>query len=254
MVFLVLFFFSGACGLTYEVVWMRMLTLVFGATAFATSTILASFFAGLALGSFHFGRVIDKGRDPLKVYAYLEAGIAVFAFLMPLLFAGLDNLYVGLSHVFDLGFFQLTLFRFALSFLVLLVPATLMGGTLPVITKFFVQRQERLGWNVGQLYSTNTFGGVAGTLSAGFFFILIMGVKESAYLAGLVNFLIAGTALALAWRLGIRRLGESHPKRAMREPEERRGEAFSSKGLWRCFGRGFWSSSWIIVPTHLPQS
>ena len=46
-----LFFLSGACGLVYEVVWMRMLTLVFGATAFATSTILASFFAGLALGS-----------------------------------------------------------------------------------------------------------------------------------------------------------------------------------------------------------
>ena len=49
---LALFFLSGACGLVYEVVWMRMLTLVFGATAFATSTILASFFAGLALADF----------------------------------------------------------------------------------------------------------------------------------------------------------------------------------------------------------
>jgi len=65
---LLLFFFSGACGLVYEVVWMRMLTLVFGATAFATSTILASFFAGLALGSFSFGRVIDRGGNPLKIW------------------------------------------------------------------------------------------------------------------------------------------------------------------------------------------
>ena len=62
---------------------MRMLTLVFGATAFATGTILASFMAGLALGSFYFGRVIDRGGNALKVYALLEAGIGVFAFLMP---------------------------------------------------------------------------------------------------------------------------------------------------------------------------
>src|SRR3990172_1537503 len=55
-IILALFFLSGACGLVYEVVWMRMLTLVFGATAFATAAILSTFFAGLALGSFHFGK------------------------------------------------------------------------------------------------------------------------------------------------------------------------------------------------------
>jgi len=85
---LLLFFLSGATGLVYEVVWMRMLTLVFGATAYATSTILASFFTGLALGSLYFGRLVDRGRNPLTVYALLELGIGVFAFLMPLLFAG----------------------------------------------------------------------------------------------------------------------------------------------------------------------
>src|SRR5512138_1017583 len=77
---LTLFFISGACGLVYEVVWMRLLTLVFGATTFATSTVLASFFAGLALGSFLFGRLIDRGHQPLRVYAFLEAGVGVFAF------------------------------------------------------------------------------------------------------------------------------------------------------------------------------
>ena len=191
----VLFFLSGACGLVYEVVWMRMLTLVFGATAFATSTILASFFAGLALGSFLFGRVIDRGGNPLKTYALLEVGIGIFAFLMPLLFAGLDGTYVHISRQWDIGFYLLTAVRFALSFLVLLIPATLMGGTLPVILKYFVRRRDRLGWNVGFLYAVNTFGAVVGTVSAGFFLILLLGTREAAYLAGAVHLLIAHSGL-----------------------------------------------------------
>lgn len=193
----VLFFLSGACGLVYEVVWMRMLTLVFGATAFATSTILASFFAGLALGSFAFGRLIDRGRNPLLVYALLEAGIAVFAFLMPVIFAGLGEVYVAISHRFGVDYYQLSLLRFVLSFLVLVVPATFMGGTLPVIVKFFATRRDTLGWNVGHLYGTNTSGAVVGALLAGFFLILMLGVKEAAYAAGVANLLIAVVAFGL---------------------------------------------------------
>ncbi len=199
---LALFFLSGACGLVYEVVWMRMLTLVFGATAFATSTILASFFAGLALGSFLFGRLIDRGWQPLKVYAFLEAGVGAFAFLMPLLLAGLDDVYVALDRRYDLAFAQLTLLRFSFSFLVLLVPATFMGGTLPVLVKFFARRRENFGWNVAQLYAVNTFGAVVGTLSAAFFLILLLGLREATWLAGALNLLIAAAALALSRRPG----------------------------------------------------
>lgn len=194
---LTLFFLSGACGLVYEVVWMRMLTLVFGATAFATSTILASFFSGLALGSFSFGRIIDRGGNPLKIYAILEAGVGIFAFLMPWFFAGLEEVYIQAYRQFDLGFGALSFLRFVLSFLVLLIPATLMGGTLPVMVKYFVRRKERLGWNVGALYALNTFGAVVGTVSAGYFLILYLGVREAAYLAGTVNLVIA----ALVWVL-----------------------------------------------------
>ncbi len=200
---LLLFFLSGACGLVYEVVWMRMLTLVFGATAFATSTILASFFAGLALGSFSFGRIIDRGGEPLKVYALLEGGIGVFAFLMPLFLAGLNETFVFISREWDFGFYALSLIRFALSFLVLLIPATLMGGTLPVILKYFVRKRESLGWNVGSLYAVNTFGAVVGTVSAGFFLILLLGVREAAYLAGGVNLMIAAVMFLLYRRLSV---------------------------------------------------
>ncbi len=195
---LALFFLSGACGLVYEVVWMRLLTLVFGATAFATSTVLASFFAGLALGSFLFGRLIDRGHQPLRVYAFLEAGVGVFAFLMPLILAGLDVAYVSLHRRYDLSFASLTLLRFSGSFLVLLVPATFMGATFPVLFKYLARRREQLGLDVALLYGVNTLGAVVGTLTTGFFLILLLGLREAAWLAGTLNLLIASAAWALS--------------------------------------------------------
>lgn len=212
---LLLFFLSGACALTYEVVWMRMLTLVFGATTFATSTILASFFAGLALGGAYFGRVIDRGRHPLLVYAALEAGIGLCAFLMPWVFEGLTVVYIEVARLFGIGYYGLSLTRFAFSFLALMVPATLMGGTLPVMVKFFATDRERLGQRVAWLYSTNTLGAVVGAIAAGFFLILWMGVRETAYAAGVVNLLIAGVIFA------IYRRSAGHPEAAQsRGPAE----------------------------------
>src|SRR4051794_14385489 len=73
----VLFFTSGISGLMYEVVWVRMLTRVLGSTVYATSTVLAAFMAGLALGSWLCGRWIDGAARPLRWYALLELGIGV---------------------------------------------------------------------------------------------------------------------------------------------------------------------------------
>jgi spermidine synthase len=197
---LVLFFLSGACGLVYEVVWMRELTLVFGATAFATSTILASFFTGLALGSLTFGRIADRHPDPLRIYAWLEAGVGVFAFAMPLLLAGLSDVYVEIARRWSIGYYAINGVRFTLSFLVLLVPATLMGGTLPVVVKLFARDPGRLGRDIGRLYAVNTFGAVVGTFLAGFLSILLLGVRETAWVAGGVNLVVAAIVWALARR------------------------------------------------------
>ena len=195
---LVLFFLSGATGLVYEVVWHRMLVLVFGSTAFATATILASFMSGLALGSFCFGRLADRYREPLKVYAYLEAGIGVFALLFPVILSGVTAAYVGIYQQFDATFYLFSLLRFILSFLILVIPSFLMGGTLPVLSKLFVREFGRLGSGIGSLYGTNTLGAVVGTFSAGFFFIILFGAKETTYIAAAVNILVAAAAFFLS--------------------------------------------------------
>ena len=195
---LVLFFLSGATGLVYEVVWHKMLVLVFGSTAFATATILASFMSGLALGSFCFGRLADRYREPLKVYAYLEAGIGVFALLFPVILSAVTTVYVGVYRHLDATFYLFSLLRFILSFLILVIPAFLMGGTLPVLGKLFVREFGRLGSGIGSLYGTNTLGAVVGTFSAGFFLIILLGAKESTYVAAAVNILVAGAAFGLS--------------------------------------------------------
>src|SRR6266511_3013406 len=91
------FFLSGATGLIYEVLWARMLGLVFGATTLAVSTVLAAFMGGLALGSALAGRSGSSVRRPVRAYGLLEIGIALYALAVPFLFSLVDNLFALIS-------------------------------------------------------------------------------------------------------------------------------------------------------------
>src|SRR5262245_44597075 len=162
IVVLALFFLSGVCGLVYEVVWARELTRVLGVTVHATATVLAAYMAGLALGSFAFGRRIDRARNPVRIYAWLELAIGVCALAIPFAFAGARALFAEIGDRFGERFFLLSLFRSGIALCVLLVPTFLMGGTLPAIARYLVERRESVGWNVALRYALNTRGrGVA---------------------------------------------------------------------------------------------
>ncbi len=193
------FFFSGAAGLVYEIVWVRMLGLVFGHTVFAITTVLAAFMAGLALGASLFGRLIDRQGRPLQVYGLLEVAIGLYALLIPLLFALAQTLYVWLYRSLGFSLVALTAAQFILAFLILLLPTTLMGGTLPVLSKFFVREVEGLGRKVADLYALNTFGAVVGSAAAGFVLLPAIGVKITTILAAAINLGI-GTLSVMADR------------------------------------------------------
>lgn len=197
-----IFIFSGASGLIYQVIWMRQLTLIFGSTVFATSTVLTAFMAGLALGSFYFGRKIDESdQSPLRIYALLEAGIGAFCLVWPLILSVLGALYVLIHRNVTSEFYTLSLIRFLLTFAVILIPSTLMGGTLPVLTRFFVKRLEQLGTNIGVLYALNTFGAVIGTVAAGFFLLEAFGIRWTLGIGIAINFAVAAIALVLTQRV-----------------------------------------------------
>src|SRR5437763_8202935 len=91
-----LFFLSGASALIYELVWQRLLNLLFGVSTLSVSAVLAAFMGGLALGGLLFGRLADRTRRPLRLYAWLEAGSALAGLLVPPGFALVRAAYPAL--------------------------------------------------------------------------------------------------------------------------------------------------------------
>jgi spermidine synthase len=201
----VCFFFSGATGLIYEVLWTRLLGLVFGHTVFAITTVLSAFMAGLGLGSYLFGKIADRHAHPLRLYGTLEAGIGVYALLTPVLLSKAEAFYIPLYRSLELSFFAFSVAQFLLIFLILLVPTTLMGATLPVLSRFFVHDIAALGGQVGRLYAFNTFGAVLGTYLAGFHMIPTLGIRISLLLAAVGNIGIG--ALAVVFDRHLSQLG-----------------------------------------------
>ncbi len=200
---LLIFFLSGASGLIYQVVWNRGLVLVFGSTTHATSTVLAAFMGGLAAGSLLVGRRGDRFGEPLRVYALLEAAIAVLSVAVLLVIPWLVPLYRLVSSGGDVPLSLLTGVRFALACLVLLPPTALMGATLPILSAHLERKGGRQGESAagsgaGSLYAANTIGAVAGTALAGFALLPALGMMRSALVAAAANLAACVAALRLS--------------------------------------------------------
>ncbi|HLN97747.1 MAG TPA: fused MFS/spermidine synthase [Pyrinomonadaceae bacterium] len=193
------FFLSGATGLIYEVLWARMLGLVFGATTLAVSTVLAAFMGGLALGSALAGRRGAQVKRPIRAYGLLEIGIALYALAVPLLFRLVDNLYAVIWQQFHPGFFAFSIWRFLLSCVMLLLPTTLMGATLPLLSSALLRTDGPGSTSVTRLYTRNLAGAICGSIIAGFVLLPNLGVRATIYIAALINILI-GSACVIADR------------------------------------------------------
>ncbi len=184
-----LFFLSGISGLMYQVVWVRMLTRILGHTVYATSTVLAAFMAGLALGSFLAGRWIDRSRRPLVWYALLEIGIGLSALSLLPFFDALLPIYQSVYNLAGESRVWLTAAQVALSLAALLVPTALMGATLPTLCAFGSRCREAFGRCFAALYALNTLGAVGGVVLSGF--VLIGELGE-------INTVLVGVAINVA--------------------------------------------------------
>ena len=181
------FLFSGVVGLIYEVLWIRMLGLVFGHTVFALTTVLAAFMGGLALGSFAFGRVADSCRRVLTLYGLLEIGIGAYCFFLPILLPWISTLYLWISRTWSPSYTSFSFIQFLLIAALLVPPTALMGATLPVLTRFFVREDRHLGRQVGMLYAINTLGAALGALVGGYWLVPTLGISTTLRLAVVLN-------------------------------------------------------------------
>ena len=190
-----LFFFTGISSLVYQVIWVRMFGLVFGNTLYASSAVLAAFMAGLALGSFLSGRLMEKRKDGLRVYAALELCVGVCGVLMAYAVALASRTDIFIYRHFAPSYGFLTSLRFVYSFLLLAVPCTLMGATLPALGTFMMgAADESL---LGKLYGVNTLGAFMGCFASGFYLLGTIGVTRTTFLAAALNLAVATAAYAL---------------------------------------------------------
>ena len=191
----VLFFFSGACALIYQVMWLRLLALVFGVTVYAASTVLASFMSGLAVGSFAAGRIAARVHSPLRVFGYLELGVGLTALATPHILEAVKQLWIVVHPSLPESLPFLTAARFLASMAVLIVPTTLMGATLPIVMRSALANDPSLSGRIGLLYAINTAGAIVGAVTAGFYFVADVGVERSFQIAAAMNVAIGVAAI-----------------------------------------------------------
>ena len=198
-----IFVLSGASGLMYQTAWVKLLALTFGVTIYAVSTVVAAFMGGLTLGAFIGGRLADRLRAPILGYAVVEVLIAVLGVKSVDALDWVQSVYVGLyPRDAEQANLQIVALRFVLSAAVVLVPATLMGATLPLMVRGSLSLGHNLGTRVSWLYASNTAGAICGTLFAGFFLIGAVGVRSTILAAAAFNAAAAAPALLLglsAW-------------------------------------------------------
>lgn len=191
-----LVFASGFAGLVYQVLWMAQLGLLFGNTAHAAAATLAAFFAGLGAGSWWWGRRVAAVARPLRLYAWLEFGIATAALtyfgVLKLFHAIYPALYGSVS-----GAGWMLAVKFALAVVLVFPAAFFMGGTVPAIGQAVIRQPERLGRTGAMLYAVNTLGAALGVAFAAFLLIPSLGFSKTFALAVLLSVAVG----VVAWRL-----------------------------------------------------
>ena len=187
-------FLSGAAALLYETLFFRLAALALGSSTIAAAVVLAAFRGGLAAGKFLAGKVGETLRDPLRAYQRIEWTIALsgagMVLLLPPLQGALAPLFAGIAARQP----ALDLARSAVALLLLGIPATAMGATLPVLAQSASGRQVRFGAVFGGMYAWNTLGAVCGALAGEPALIPWLGLTGTAMAAAGLN--CASAALA----------------------------------------------------------
>src|SRR5688572_4984475 len=193
-----LFYVSGIAGLIYQVLWLRRLSLVFGVTVYAASTVLAAFMAGLAIGSALSSRLLRRGFSPLAAFGIAEILVGVTGLLSPFLLDAASSLYAALHRTEPDSLTVLTAARLITSFAILALPTAMMGVTLPLLSAAVSAPGRANGTSISLLYAINTLGAMSGTLLSGLILIPAIGIQRSFVLAATLNVVVGVIAIWIA--------------------------------------------------------
>lgn len=243
MLIYLMVFCSGVAGLAYQVLWMRQLGLLFGNTSHAAAVTLGAFFLGLAVGSWVWGGRAARSRNPLRLYAQLEFGIAATALVYFVILALFRALYPSVYQSVESPA-VLLLVKFAFALLLVFPPAFCMGGTIPAIGQYLIRRPEAFGSTSALLYAVNTLGAALGAFGTAFFLVMRLGFG-----------LTCAAAIALSTGIGLIALRKSsgeeprEPQPATPAPqaETTDGDAPPAAGRGVIYGLAFFSGFSVLA-------
>jgi predicted membrane-bound spermidine synthase len=179
---LVLFLVSGIAALIYQICWQRLLFETFGVDIESVTIIVSTFMLGLGLGALAGGEVADRYPDrALMLFALIELATGLFGALSPMLIraAGTAAIHASLPAMA------------AVNFVLLLIPTTLMGATLPILVTHVVRTYRNLGVSIGLLYFVNTLGAALGAGLTGFLALYYLGITYTIYVAAVLNITVS---------------------------------------------------------------
>jgi spermidine synthase len=193
----VMVFLSGFACLIYQILWMRQLGLFFGNTSHAAALTLAVFFAGIAGGSWFWGRRSEGLSKPLRAYAWLELGIALAGVAVLASPALCQAVYPRLYGQEGSGF-GLIGFKMLWTLVMVFPPAFLMGGTIPILGQALIRRQTEFGTTAARIYAVNTIGAACGAFATAFVLIGFLGFRVTCIVAMGISLVAAALAFILS--------------------------------------------------------
>jgi spermidine synthase len=203
----VCFFLSGAAGLIYEVLWERLIEIkVIGSAPFSVAIVLSVFMAGLAAGSYLAGKYADRfssKSELLAFYGKIEVGVGLYALALPFLIEATVPFYRIIYDPLLTYFWCYHILTFLGCALLLIIPASLMGATLPVLCRFYVTHLDHLGTRTGWLYGINTVGAALGSLLCGFILLKNLGLWPTLVIASATNLIVGAFCIILSKRKNI---------------------------------------------------
>lgn len=186
-ILLAVFFLSGTSALIYQVAWQRLLFGAFGVDVESITIVVSTFMLGLGCGALAGGQLADRlGHRTIELFALCELGIGLFGVISPRLIPAVGEQFLQSS---------LPVIA-AVNFLLILVPASFMGATLPMLVAHLFRGNRNVGVSIGKLYWSNTMGAALGALAAGVLLFQHLTLDQSIYLAAAGNFLVAGVVYA----------------------------------------------------------
>ena len=174
-----------------QIIWIRQFTNIFGVHTISFTTLLAAFTGCMAVGSYLFGKIADARINKWFLFALMQAAEGMFILLHPFLFQKVVDFFLFLNGHFNLGSYSMMFIRGTVSFIYFLIPASIMGGSLPVLGKPAVLQMSSIGRQFGTFYSFYLYGTGLGIFLTGFVLIRSLGLQQSMLLAASVSLLLA---------------------------------------------------------------